>query len=78
MEPDVSSAMLRRVEELQRLADSIAEHHPYWPTLHFTLQLLRTIVENWNRDFTKEEHEELVWVAEKIVDSVKRIQPRQD
>jgi len=78
VEPDVSTAMLRRVEELQRLADSIAEHHPYWPALHFTLQLLRRLVEKWHEDFSGEEYEELTWLAEKVLDSVKKIQPRQE
>lgn len=69
----MSAAMARRVEELQRLSESIAEHHPYWPALHFALQLLSRLVENWNRDFTREELEELTWLAEKVLDSVKRL-----
>lgn len=74
MEPDVTTAMAKRVEELQRLADSIAEHHPYWPALHFTLQLLGRLVEKWREDFTGEEKEELLWLAEKIRESIEKIQ----
>lgn len=53
MEPDVSTAMLKRVEELQRLADSVAEHHPYWTLLHFSLQLVSKVVEKWREDLHK-------------------------
>ncbi|MEM1598207.1 MAG: hypothetical protein QXP31_06440 [Pyrobaculum sp.] len=77
MEPDVTSAMFRRIEELQRLADSIAEHHPYWPALHYALQFISRLVENWHRDFTAEELEELKWYVEKIQDSLAKLQIRQ-
>ncbi|AFA40269.1 hypothetical protein Pogu_2242 [Pyrobaculum oguniense TE7] len=77
MEPDVSRAMLKRVEELEQLSAGIAEHHPYWPALHFNLALLRRLLEKWHDDFTQEEHEELVLLAEKVLDSVKRIRPQQ-
>ncbi len=76
MEPDVATAMRRRVEELQRLADSIAEHHPYWPLLHFTLQLLSRVVERWHEEFTPEELEELEWLAEKIQGQIQRLSNR--
>lgn len=77
MEPDVTAAMLKRVEELQRLADSIAEHHPYWPLLHFSLQLLSRVVEKWREDFTEGDLEELMWLAEKIRENIERLQTRQ-
>ncbi|ABL88480.1 conserved hypothetical protein [Pyrobaculum islandicum DSM 4184] len=74
MEPDVTTAMLRRVEELQQLADSIAEHHPYWPALHFTLQLLGRLVDKWRENLTNRDKEELLWLAEKIRESIEKIQ----
>jgi hypothetical protein len=73
MEPDVATAMQKRVEELQRLADSIAEHHPYWPLLHFTLQLLGRVVEKWRQDLTPEDLEELDWLAGKIQEQIKKL-----
>jgi hypothetical protein len=73
MEPDVTAAMQKRVEELQRLADSIAEHHPYWPLLHFTLQLLSRVVERWRQDLTPEDLDELTWLAEKIQEQIQRL-----
>jgi hypothetical protein len=76
MEPDVATAMQRRVEELQRLADSIAEHHPYWPLLHFTLQLLSRIVEKWHQDLTQEDLDEMAWLAEKIQEQIQRLNSR--
>ena len=76
MEPDVTAAMQKRVEELQRLADSIAEHHPYWPLLHFTLQLLSRVVEKWRQDLTPEDLNELTWLAEKIQEQIQRLNSR--
>jgi hypothetical protein len=76
MEPDVATAMQRRVEELQRLADSIAEHHPYWPLLHFTLQLLSRVVEKWHQDLTPEDLDEMAWLAEKIQGQIQRLNRR--
>jgi hypothetical protein len=73
MEPDVTAAMQKRVEELQRLTDSIAEHHPYWPLLHFTLQLLSRVVERWRQDLTPEDLDELTWLAEKIQEQIQRL-----
>jgi len=76
MEPDVTAAMQSRVEELQRLADSIAEHHPYWPLLHFTLQLLSRVVEKWRQDLTPEDLDEMAWLAEKIQEQIQRLNRR--
>jgi len=76
MEPDVATAMQRRVEELQRLADSIAEHHPYWPLLHFTLHLLSRVVEKWRQDLTPEDLDEMAWLAEKIQEQIQRLNRR--
>lgn len=76
MEPDVATAMQRRVEELQRLADSITEHHPYWPLLHFTLQLLSRVVEKWRQDLTPEDLDEMAWLAEKIQEQIQRLNRR--
>ena len=76
MEPDVATAMRRRVEELQQLADSIAEHHPYWPLLRFTLQLLSRVVERWRQDLTPEDLDELAWLAEKIQEQIQRLNSR--
>jgi hypothetical protein len=76
MEPDVATAMQRRVEELQRLAYSIAEHHPYWPLLHFTLQLLSRVVEKWRQDLTPEDLDEMAWLAEKIQEQIQRLNRR--
>jgi hypothetical protein len=76
MEPDVATAMQRRVEELLRLADSIAEHHPYWPLLHFTLQLLSRVVEKWRQDLMPEDLDEMAWLAEKIQEQIKRLSSR--
>jgi hypothetical protein len=76
MEPDVATAMQKRVEELQRLADSIAEHHPYWPLLHFTLQLLSRVVEKWHQDLTPGDLDEMAWLAEKIQEQIQRLNRR--
>ncbi len=73
MEPDVSIAIAKRVEEIQRLADSIAEHHPYWPLLHFSLQLLSRVVEKWHGSFSREELEELKWIVEKIENAIDKL-----
>jgi len=73
VEPDISNAMLKRIEELQSLIDSVSEHHPYWRIAHYLLQALRSIAENWNRDVDEEELEKMKWYIEKISESLKQL-----
>jgi len=44
----------RAFNDIQELADSTAEHHPYWVLLYNCSQISKSILEKWNDDLTEE------------------------
>jgi hypothetical protein len=57
------------LEEIEELALTTAEHHPYWSFLYNGSQILKIVLEKWNNTLTEEEIKEIVWHTEKIKNS---------
>lgn len=57
------------LEEIEELAFTTAEHHPYWSLLYNTSQILKTVLEKWNGTITEDEIKEIKWHADEIKNS---------
>ncbi|HSB50924.1 MAG TPA: hypothetical protein VLC72_06335 [Nitrosopumilaceae archaeon] len=54
------------LEDVLELAQTTAEHHPYWNILYSCSQISKTILDKWNDDLSKEELEEIEWSVKEL------------
>jgi hypothetical protein len=57
------------LEEIEELALTTAEHHPYWSLLYNGSQILKIILEKWDDKITEDEIKEILWYVEEIKNS---------
>jgi hypothetical protein len=57
------------LEEIEELALTTAEHHPYWSLLYNGSQILKIVLEKWNDKLTESEIKEILWYADEIKNS---------
>jgi hypothetical protein len=57
------------LEEIEELALTTAEHHPYWSLLYNGSQILKIVLEKWNDKLTEDEIKEILWYADTIKNS---------
>ena len=57
------------LEEIEELALTTAEHHPYWSLLYNSSQILKIVLEKWNDKLTEDEIKEILWYIEEIKNS---------
>ena len=57
------------LEEIEELALTTAEHHPYWSLLYNGSQILKIVLEKWNDKLTDDEIKEILWHVEEIKNS---------
>lgn len=61
------------LEEVEELALTTAEHHPYWSLLFNGSQIMKIVLEKWNDKLTEDELGEILWYVEEIKNSVRNI-----
>ena len=66
---DQVSRAERALYDIQELADSSAEHHPYWILLYNCSQISKLILEKWNDDLTEEDLSEIRWMISQLENS---------
>jgi hypothetical protein len=54
------------LDDVSELAQTTAEHHPYWNFLFNCSQISKTILEKWNDNLSKEELEEIEWSIKEL------------
>lgn len=54
------------LDELIELSYTTAEHHPYWGILYNTTEIIRSILENWDKELSKDELDELRWRVDEL------------
>jgi len=59
--------------DIQELADSAAEHHPYWALLYNCSQISKLILEKWNDELTEEDLSEIRWMVSELENSCKKL-----
>jgi len=75
---DPVSRAERALYDIQELADSTAEHHPYWVLLYNCSQISKTILEKWNDDLTEEDLSEIRWMISELENSYNKLQNKVD
>lgn len=61
------------LEEIEELALTTAEHHPYWSLLYNGAQILKIVLEKWNDNLTDDEIKEILWYVDTIKNSTSNI-----
>lgn len=59
------------LEEMEELALTTAEHHPYWALLYNGTQILKIVLEKWDDNLSADELQEISWHADEIKNSSK-------
>ena len=75
---DQVSRAERALYDIQELADSTAEHHPYWVLLYNCSQISKLILEKWNDDLTEEDLEEIRWMISELENSYSNLKNKVD
>jgi len=70
---DPVSRAERALYDIQELADSTAEHHPYWVLLYNCSQISKLILEKWSDDLTEEDLNEIHWMVSELENSCKKL-----
>ena len=68
----------RALYDIQELADSTAEHHPYWALLYNCSKISEVILEKWNDDLTEEDLGEIRWMISELENSCKKLKNKVD
>ena len=75
---DPVSRAERALYDIQELADSTAEHHPYWILLYNCSQISKSILEKWNDDLTKEDLDEIRRMISELENSCNKLKNKVD
>ena len=75
---DQVSRAERALYDIQELADSTAEHHPYWVLLYNCSQISKLILEKWNDELTEEDLTEIRWMVSELENSYKKLKNKVD
>ena len=75
---DQVSRAERALYDIQELADSTAEHHPYWVLLYNCSQISKLILEKWNDDLTEEDLSEIRWMISELENSCNKLKNKVD
>jgi len=70
---DPVSRAERALYDIQELADSTAEHHPYWAILYNSSQISKLILEKWNDELTEEDLSEIRWMVSELENSCNKL-----
>ena len=75
---DPVSRAERALYDLQELAESAAEHHPYWALLYNCSQISKSVLEKWNDDLTEEDLSEIRWMISELENSCNKLKNKVD
>jgi pterin-4a-carbinolamine dehydratase len=64
------------LNDVEELAYTTAEHHPYWNVLYNSSEIANTILEKWNDDLSKEDIEEIEWAIKEIAQTMEKIKEK--
>ena len=61
------------LDDVEELALTTAEHHPYWNLLYNCSQISKTTLEKWNQDLTSDELDEIEWSINELKNTCEKI-----
>jgi len=70
---DPVSRAERALYDIQELADSTAEHHPYWVLLYNCSQISKFVLEKWNDNLSEEDLSEIRWMISELENSCNKL-----
>ena len=73
---DQVSRAERALYDIQELADSTAEHHPYWALLYNCSQISKLILEKWNDELTEDDICEIRWTISELENSYSKLEDK--
>lgn len=62
----------RGLTDIEEMAQTAAEHHPYWRLLNGALESLRIILDNWEGDISEEDLADMRWAAGALSDAIQK------
>jgi hypothetical protein len=73
---DIIKTASSGLNDLLELSYSTAEHHPYWAILYNATEILKTILDKWDSDFSEDEINDMSWRIDEMRTALHRIEPR--
>lgn len=61
------------IEDALELSFTTAEHHPYWAILYNSSQIIKTTLDKWNSNLSKDDLDELQWSIKELEHTCKRL-----
>lgn len=61
------------LDNLSEFVYTTAEHHPYWALAFNSIQILKTVLEEWEGKLTSQQLEEINWFAREITNNADKI-----
>ena len=61
--------------DLLELSYSTAEHHPYWAFLYNATEILKTILDNWQAVFSRDEIDDMAWRIDELSMALRKLEP---
>lgn len=64
------------LSDIQELAYTTAEHHPYWGILYHASEISKTTLEKWESRLSPDQISELTWRCDEIKMTLERLSER--
>ena len=61
------------LEDMEELAITTAEHHPYWALLYNCSQISKTTLEKWDDELSNDDLDELEWLIAQLQNTCKKL-----
>jgi hypothetical protein len=61
------------ISDVQELAYTTAEHHPYWVILYHSSEIAKTVLEKWDTQLARDQVGEMSWRCDEIKMALERL-----
>jgi hypothetical protein len=61
------------LSDIQELAYTTAEHHPYWAILYHASEISKAVLEKWESQLTQDQVSEMSWRCDEIKMALERL-----
>lgn len=61
------------LSDIQELAYTTAEHHPYWALLYHASEISKIVLEKWDSQLTADQTSEMIWRCDEIKMTLDRL-----
>ena len=64
------------LEDVEELAYTTAEHHPYWNLIYQSSQISKIALEKWDADLANDDLQEIDWSIDELKNSCKKLKEK--